>query len=136
MGVVTDPIDTLIELTREKRGLDARINILKKEIKACSRVLLQEWTAAGTQNMKRNGATVYMLRGLKVTVIDDEALSRALEGILPGKVHRGQLCSHMKELLQDPVIGEWRAENSRIPEELQGIVEVDEFFDIKVLNAG
>lgn len=133
---MTDPIDTLVELTREKRQYDAKVNDLKKEIKAVNLMLLQKWTSAGTQHIKRNGATVYIQRNLKVRVLDDAALTKALEGVLPGKVHRGQLCSYMKEMLQDPVLGEWRAENSHIPEELQGIVEVDEFFSIQVLNAG
>ena len=132
---MTDPIDTLVELWREKARIKERENENKAEIAACQAMILKRWLPAGTQHVKRNGATVHVKRYLKVKVLDDSTLTLRLAGDLPATINRNRLASYLRELLLDEKLGEWVADNARLPESLRGVVEVDEGHNLGVRGA-
>ena len=127
---IADPVARYLELKADK---DRRVDELKPinaEMKQLEEVLASQFLGLGKTSETRNGMTVYISRQLKAEVTDALKLADALRATSNEQmltINSSSLKSWLREMLYDEKLGEWVADESRLPAEFQECLRVTEF---------
>lgn len=117
-----------VELTEQKRGLEAQLRTVQEKLTAIEEPLLEDFTLAGFQNAKLNGFTVYKSK---------EFYCRAKEG-----VDKATLINAFREAGMENAIGlqwqtlralskEWSEAGEAPPAGIKDLVDLGETFRLR-----
>ena len=117
-----------VELTEQKRGLEAQLRTVQEKLTAIEEPLLEDFTLAGFQNAKIHGMTVYKSR---------EFFCRAKEG-----VEKATLINAFREAGMENAIGlqwqtlralskEWSEAGEEPPAAIRDLVNLGETFRLR-----
>lgn len=125
-----DPVERFVALTREKRDLADKLKAVNEQLRDAEQAVLSTWLESGTQNMKRNGVTLYVSRDMSVRVTDKDAARAACDKLGLRDIlapNNAQLKAWLKEYLHVDALGEWVVDPAKMPAELRDAIEVDEY---------
>lgn len=125
----TDTVERFVALQREKRRIENELKPLKEELAQLEEILAGELAASGTEQIKRNGATVYLSRDVQLKAKDgtDAAVRRLIESH-PDMLALGhaKLKAMVKESCYDPELDTWELNPKKLPCEIAEAFEVQE----------
>ena len=124
----TAAITEFIEIMKEEKGLKAELKFVGEAKSKLQEIILEHFEKNGIQNIKQNGATVYLKRelwaGREEGVSNEEAAQALKDAGLSeyvGPTTQG-LSAYLRELDK---------EGEQIPEPLRGKIKVTETFKIQ-----
>lgn len=119
-----------VELDKRKRELKTQLARVKDELSSLEAPLLRHFENAGMQRTTVNGTTVYIMRAVRSSAKDIEALRdyEATAFMVKETVHAGTLSSWVNEQPNDD------QGMPTIPPELKDAIKVNEMFSLRTLK--
>jgi hypothetical protein len=116
-------VSEFVSLSRERDGLEGKLDRVKKRLAAIQQPILDEWADNGTQRITRNGLTVHVRNDFfcnRKGGISAEEMCRRLKACGLGHMvgvsySAASLKSHVREL----------QEEGQVPEKLQEVLNYD-----------
>lgn len=124
-----DNIERFVALQRERRRIEAQLKPVKEELAQLEEALASEFAANGTQQIKRNGATVYLSRDVQLKAKDGtDAAVRQLLQSYPDMLALGhaKLKALVKECCYDAELETWELDSRKLPSEIAEAFDVSE----------
>jgi len=123
-------INEFIDLTIEKREIEAKLTPVKERLDELRKQVATAMRERGDQSITRGGWRISMSRDMRVSVIDKRAMRDFLMSD-PGGQHVVQanaasLKLYLSERMTLGKPSEW--EPSRFPKDLHGLVDVGEYY--------
>ena len=125
----TDPVDRFVELQRRKRELETELKPIKDELAKLEETVADRFAEQGTEQIKRNGATVYLSRDVTLKAKEGtDAAVRALIDSHPDMLGLGhqKLKALVKESCYDAELDTWEIDPRKLPAEIAKAFEVGE----------
>lgn len=125
----TDNVAKYVDLVRRKTRSEEALREINRQIADTEQALLAEFASTGTQSVKTtDGATIYVRRELSVETRENVDLRSYVGTFLPECLGPNwqKLKARLREILMDERLGEWVADDARLPEGLRAAISVRE----------
>ena len=131
---MSDLVADYINVKAEREAIEAVLRPVVERMHELEDALAADFTSKGKQSEKRNGTTVYLARKMNAKVQDRPKLVEAMRALGHDEmltVNANSLGAFLRDLLHDDKVGEWVADDARLPAELRGTVTVTEYHKIQ-----
>lgn len=128
-----------VRLTKQQEGLEAQLDAVKRERDAVHARLLREFERSGLQRLTVDGRTVYLRREVKAFKAKGVKTEDLLDGLraagLTDYVKESYSAQSLTGLAKTWDREEHGEEAEQMPPELEGLLTVQEKFDVRAVKA-